>query len=90
MPYKRIVAGLGAAITLALVACSTPSPLPDAKATVTGITEARAGEKTYLLRTAAGRTYIITQALAVPPKVGDVVEIESSGATHSAARIKVR
>jgi hypothetical protein len=89
MSHKLNMAAFGLVLMVALTACSTSAPLPDAKATVTGITEGRGGDKTYLLRTAAGRTYIVTQALSVPPKIGDVVDIESS-TTPGAARIKVR
>jgi ribosomal protein S28E/S33 len=43
----------------------------------------------YLLRTANGRTYVVTQALATPLRVGDIVEIEPAGAKE-AVKIRVR
>jgi len=88
------LAAVAALASLLLVGCAAPQaflPTPRESAVVTGIASGRAsvaGEKSYVLRTASGRVYMVSQVLGKPVKEGDFIEIElpSSGA----ARIRER
>lgn len=79
-------------VALVLVGCAAPKSRPSTfqeSAVVTGIASGRAsvaGEKSYVLRTANGRVYFVSQVLEKPMKEGDLVELEL--ATNGAARIR--
>jgi hypothetical protein len=84
----------GCAAALVLFACAAPQTSPSTgreAAVVTGITAGRAsvaGEKSYVLRTAGGRVYFVSQVLAKPLKEGDSVLLEF--APNGAVRIGER
>ena len=66
-------------LALFLSACAALSTSPGIKATVTGISTGRASaptERSYVLRTAAGRVFMVSQVLDKPPNIGDVVIVE--------------
>ncbi len=76
----KAAAALGAVLVLFGCATSRPSsPAPEESAIVTGIASGRAsvaGEKSYVLRTAGGRVYFVSQVLRKPVKEGDFVALE--------------
>jgi len=88
----KAAAALGAALVLS--GCAAPGPsssAPRESAVVTGITAGRAsvaGEKSYVLRTASGRVFFISQVLRTPVKEGDSVDLEP--APNGATRIRER
>jgi hypothetical protein len=97
MPSRSIVpqrckAAAALVSALVLFACATPGvSTPRESAVVTGIASGRAsvaGEKSYVLRTAGGRVYFVSQVLNKPVKEGDFVELEL--APGGAARIRER
>jgi hypothetical protein len=66
-------------LALTLSACASMSRPSALTATVTGIAAGRASlpaERVYVLRTASGRVYTISQVIDNPPKIGDAVFIE--------------
>jgi hypothetical protein len=66
-------------LALTLSACATMSKPGGTTATVTGVASGRASvpaEREFVLRTATGRVYVISQVINNPPNVGDVVLIE--------------
>lgn len=77
---SKTAAALG--LALVLFGCAAPRPTASSaeeSAIVTGITAGRAsvaGEKSYVLRTANGRVYFISQVLSKPVKEGDSVALE--------------
>jgi hypothetical protein len=79
-------------VALVLFGCAALQPTrstPQESAVVTGIASGRAsvaGEKSYVLRTANGRVYFVSQVLRKPVKEGDSVELEL--APNGAARIR--
>ncbi len=85
----KAAAALGAVFVLFGCAAPRPaSPAAEESAIVTGIASGRAsvaGEKSYVLRTAKGRVYFISQVLGKPLKEGDSVELEL---TPNGARIR--
>lgn len=88
----KVAAALGAALVLFGCAGTGPSsPTAAESAIVTGIASGRAsvaGEKSYVLRTAGGRVYLVSQVLKKPMKEGDTVELEL--APNGATRIRER
>ena len=88
----KAAAALGAALVLFGCAGSRQSsPTLEESAIVTGIASGRAsvaGEKSYVLRTANGRVYLVSQVLKKPAKEGDTVELEL--APNGATRIRER
>ena len=80
IPVRFKAAAFAAALALFGCAALQPTPsTPQESAVVTGIASGRAsvaGEKSYVLRTANGRVYFISQVLRKPLQEGDAVELE--------------
>lgn len=89
MSVRMLEISMSLLLSVALGACSVAPGVPGVKATVTGVTEGQGREMVYLLRTASGRTYVVSQGLTAPLRVGDVVEIEP-GSGKESARIRAR
>jgi hypothetical protein len=88
----RVKAAAALLAALVLFGCAAPGvATPQESAVVTGIASGRAsvaGEKSYVLRTAGGRVYFVSQVLKKPLKEGDFVELEL--APNGAPRIRER
>jgi multidrug efflux pump subunit AcrA (membrane-fusion protein) len=88
----KAVAALVFALLLCACAGLAPAPsTPAETAVVTGIMAGRAsvpGEKSFVLRSANGRVFFVSQVTKSPLKEGDVVELERQ--PNGAARIRER